>query len=95
LKNQDKKVYFISDIHLGAPALKNNKAIKQLRGKGLMIGVEPFANAKTIRDALLYDFKIFTGFSGKQNTIRLLPPLTVTPQKADKFIEAFNTVTNN
>lgn len=76
-------------------ALKNNKAIKQLRGKGLMIGVEPFANAKTIRDALLYDFKIFTGFSGKQNTIRLLPPLTVTPQKADKFIEAFNTVTNN
>jgi acetylornithine/N-succinyldiaminopimelate aminotransferase len=60
----------------------------QIRGKGLMIGLE-FANpVSELRKKLLFEHKIFTGVSG-QNMIRLLPPLSLSKKEADIFLEAF------
>lgn len=73
--------------------LKGHKAIKDLRGKGLMVGIETVGNASEIRDRLLFDEHIFTGFSGGVNTIRLIPPLCITTKEIDRFVEAFDKVT--
>lgn len=63
----------------------------EIRGKGLMIGIECKFPIKEIRHKLLFDYGIFTGVSG-QNIIRLLPPLCITIQEADKFIHDFEAV---
>ncbi len=73
--------------------LKGHKAIKDLRGRGLMIGIETVADAAEIRKRLLFDEHIFTGFSGGVNTIRLIPPLCITEKEIDRFVEAFDRVT--
>ena len=75
--------------------LKGHKAIKDLRGEGLMVGIETVADASEIRNRLLFDEHIFTGFSGGVNTIRLIPPLCITEKEIDRFVEAFDKVTNN
>jgi len=63
----------------------------EIRGKGLMIGMEfPFPIAE-IRKRLLFDYGIFTGVSG-QNIIRLLPPLGLTISQANEFLAAFEAV---
>ncbi|MCK3682676.1 aminotransferase class III-fold pyridoxal phosphate-dependent enzyme [Maribellus sp. YY47] len=63
----------------------------EVRGKGLMIGIEfPFPIAE-IRKRLLFDYGIFTGVSG-QNIIRLLPPLGLTISQANEFLAAFEAV---
>ena len=63
----------------------------EIRGLGLMIGIELKIPVKDFRHKLLFDHGIFTGFSG-QNIIRLLPPLTLNFQQADEFIDAFKKV---
>ena len=73
--------------------LKGHKAIKDLRGKGLMVGIETVGDASEIRNKLLFDEHIFTGFSGGVNTIRLIPPLCITTKELDRFVEAFDKVT--
>lgn len=60
----------------------------QIRGKGLMIGLEFPYPVSELRKKLLFDYKIFTGVSG-QNMIRLLPPLSLSKKEADIFLEAF------
>jgi len=60
----------------------------EIRGKGLMIGMEFKTPIKEIRATLLKEYGIFTGVSG-QNIIRLLPPLSLTIEQADKFLTAF------
>ena len=72
--------------------LKGNKAIKELRGRGLMIGIELQEEWSDLRDRLLFEKHIFTGSAGK-NVIRLLPPLMITRKDADAFLEAFNSLT--
>lgn len=69
--------------------LQGNKAIKALRGIGLMIGIELHDNYLEMRNELLFKKKMFTGAAGK-SIIRLLPPLCITMEQADRFIEAFN-----
>ena len=64
--------------------LKNEK-IKEVRGRGLMIGIELSVPQKPVRERLLYEHHAFTGCSG-QNVLRLLPPLTFTRDMADDFI---------
>ena len=71
--------------------LKENKEIYAIRGKGLMIGID-IENMSEARTKLLQEHGIFTGSSGK-NTLRLLPPFSITKKEADQFIEAFNCVT--
>lgn len=65
--------------------------IKEVRGEGLMIGIEFDEEVKPIRQKLLFDEKIFTGVSGA-HIIRLLPPLSLTMEQAAYFIEKFEKV---
>ena len=68
--------------------LRKLPGIKEVRGRGLMIGIElPFDTAP-LRKKLLFDEKIFVGSSGK-TVIRLLPALTLTRAHADMFLASF------
>ena len=65
--------------------LKEIPQIKEVRGRGLMIGMEFEEPVKELRKKLLFEQKVFTGASGT-NVIRLLPPLVITKADADEFI---------
>jgi len=71
--------------------LKKNKKIKEVRGQGLMIGLEFENPIKDIRQKLLFEKHIFTGVSGT-NVIRLLPPLCLSMDEAKSFLRAFEEV---
>jgi acetylornithine aminotransferase len=71
--------------------LKKFPQMKEVRGRGLMIGMEFENSASDIRRRLLFEQKVFTGASGT-NVIRLLPPLTLTQADADLFLERFKAV---
>lgn len=73
--------------------LKGVNQIKELRGKGLMIGIEFDFEIKELRDNLLFKHQIFTGFSGK-NTLRILPPLNINKEEIDLFVEALKSELN-
>lgn len=59
--------------------------LKEVRGRGLMIGIEIEGDAPALRRRLLFDHHIFTGGAG-QHTVRLLPPLSLAKEEADYFI---------
>lgn len=63
----------------------------EVRGKGLMIGIEFKFPIGDFRKKLLFENGIFTGVSG-QNIIRLLPPLSLSLSQADDFLKAFKKV---
>ena len=75
-----------------AEAFKGDKAIKEYRGKGLMIGMELNEEYIGLRDKLLFDRHFFTGAAGA-NVIRLLPSLTVSVETAQKFVQAWKELT--
>lgn len=62
---------------------------KELRGRGLMIGIEYDFPVETLRNSLLFEHHIFTGVAGK-NTIRLLPSLALGREEIDVFLEALS-----
>lgn len=63
--------------------------IKEVRGRGLMIGIEIEGSAPEMRRRLLFDHHIFTGGAG-EHTVRLLPALSVSREDADIFLDAFS-----
>ena len=65
-----------------------NSHITDVRGKGLIIGIDLDIPQKDVRQRLIYKEYCFTGCTGT-NTLRLLPPLCLTQQEADAFIEKF------
>ena len=65
--------------------------IKEIRGRGLMIGIEFEESVRDIRNKLLFEEKVFTGVAGA-NIIRLLPPLCLTLEEAEDFITRFRKV---
>lgn len=65
--------------------MARQKHITDVRGRGLMIGIELDVPYKEVRRALLFDEKVFTGCSGT-NTLRLLPPLCFSKEMADLFV---------
>ncbi len=65
--------------------------VVDVRGKGLMIGIELDCPYKEIRNKLVFEQHIFTGCSGT-NVLRLLPPLCLTKAEADEFIAKFKKV---
>lgn len=67
--------------------LKKLPLIKEVRGKGLMIGIELPAELNEVKRNLLFRHKIFTG-EAKPNVIRLLPALNITRVEADIFLKA-------
>lgn len=71
--------------------LRTISLIKEVRGEGLMIGLEFDMPVKEIRTKLLFEQKVFTGVSGT-HVIRLLPPLVLTKEQADIFLERFKVV---
>lgn len=75
--------YFISKLRSLSYPL-----IMEVRGRGLMIGIEFAVPVSVIRNSLLYDYHIFTGYSGK-NVLRILPPLCISKSEVDCFIDKF------
>ncbi|MGD8749034.1 MAG: aminotransferase class III-fold pyridoxal phosphate-dependent enzyme [Balneolaceae bacterium] len=74
--------------------LSNLPQISEVRGRGLMIGVEfPFP-IKEIRKNLIREQHVVTGVSSNPNVLRLLPPLTITKKEVGKFINAMENVLN-
>jgi acetylornithine aminotransferase len=76
--------YLIKELH-------EIPGIKEVRGRGLMIGIEFEESIKEIRSKLLYEEKVFTGVAGT-NIIRILPPLCLTIDEAKEFIDKFKKV---
>ena len=74
--------------------LKGLPGVKEVRGRGLMIGIEMERESKELRRRLIFDQHIFTGAAGT-NIIRLLPPLCITKEDADRFIESFKKYLKN
>jgi acetylornithine aminotransferase len=69
----------------------DNPKIKEIRGRGLMIGIDLEVAHKEVRQPLIYQEHCFTGCAGT-NVLRLLPPLCLTKAEADEFIEKFKKV---
>lgn len=67
--------------------LKGFDKIKEVRGKGLMIGIDLPLEMKAVKDKLLFEDRIFTGYAAP-NVIRLLPALNISKLEADIFLEA-------
>ena len=72
--------------------LAGDKAIKEYRGKGLMIGLELKDEYMGLRNKLLFERHFFTGAAGAQ-VIRLLPSLTVSQETAASFVKAWRELT--
>lgn len=64
-------------------------AIREVRGRGLMIGIDLPEELSSVRKDLLFKYHIFTG-AAKPNVIRLLPALNLTQANADRFLEALS-----
>ena len=64
----------------------DNPHIQDIRGRGLMIGIDLDIPHKDVRQPLIYQEHCFTGCAGA-NILRLLPPLCLSLQEADQFID--------
>lgn len=71
--------------------LQGIEGIKELRGRGLMIGIEFENPVEEIRNTLLLEHHIFTGVAGK-HTLRLLPSLALGQAECDRFLESLQAV---
>lgn len=63
--------------------------VREVRGRGLMIGLELDFPSAALRQRLLFEHHVFTGSAHDPNVIRLLPPLTLTRAHAQQFLEHF------
>ena len=70
-------------------ALRNTPKVREVRGSGLMIGIDLPEELAGLRPDLLYKQGVFTG-EAKPNVIRLLPSLALTRQEAELFLTKFN-----
>lgn len=66
----------------------NIPGLKELRGRGLMIGIEFDYPYKEVRNRLIYDQHVFTGAAGT-SVLRILPPLCIGQKECDLFLERF------
>ena len=73
--------YFINEA-------KKIDKIKNVKGRGLMLGLEFDFEVAELRKKLIYDHKIFTGGSSNKKLIRILPPLTIKKEHIDIFFKA-------
>ena len=68
--------------------LKAMPGVTEVRGQGLMIGVEFDYSIDKLRKNILFKHHIFTGNSSNKNTIRILPTLNISSSSLDMFLEA-------
>ena len=73
---------------------KQLKGLKETRGIGLMVGLEFDFEIAQLRKDLLFNHRIFTGYSGKK-TLRLLPPLSINKNDVDKLLDALESILSN
>ena len=91
VQNADEMGHFLLD---GLRAMQSQVPhIVDVRGRGLMIGIELDVPQKAVREALIYDEHVFTGCSGT-NLLRLLPPLCLKREEAEAFMEKLKHVLN-
>lgn len=69
-------------------AVADLPGVKQIKGQGLMLGLEFDFEVGELRKKLIYDEKIFTGGAMNKKLLRILPPLNVTKQDIDVFVKA-------
>lgn len=67
---------------------KEISAIKNIKGRGLMLGLEFDFPIAELRKKLIFEHKIFTGSAKNPNLLRILPPLTIKKEHVDLFFEA-------
>lgn len=65
---------------------------REVRGKGLIIGLQMDQASGPLRKALLFEEHIFTGSASDPNTIRLLPPLSIDKTAVERLLEGLTTV---
>ena len=68
------------------------KSLKNIKGKGLMLGLEFDFDVTDLRKQLITEHKIFTGNSNNKNLIRILPPLTIKKHHIDTFFNALQKI---
>ncbi|NQX41807.1 acetylornithine aminotransferase [Pedobacter steynii] len=73
--------------------LKKIEGVTEVRGRGLMIGIELPESLSNVKKDLLFKHHIFTG-EAKPNVIRLLPALNLTKDQADQFLNQFKIALN-
>lgn len=78
---KDISVYFVEKA-------KEISVIKNIKGRGLMLGLEFDFPIAELRKALIFDHKIFTGSAKNPNLLRILPPLTIKKEHVDLLFEA-------
>jgi len=83
IKNAQRMGAYLQQQLAGIPG------VKEIRGSGLMIGIELYGPAALVRESLLTDFRIFTGASSCKNTLRILPALTIPQEELESFVLAF------
>jgi acetylornithine aminotransferase len=92
VENADKVgTYFIEKLK---ELQTKNSHIIDVRGRGLMIGVDLDVSQKDVRNSLIHDEHCFTGAAGT-NTLRILPPLCLTKEDVDDFIQRLTNVLNS
>jgi acetylornithine/N-succinyldiaminopimelate aminotransferase len=62
--------------------------VKQIKGRGLMLGLEFNFEVSELRKKLIYDYHIFTGGAANKNVLRILPPLNVNKDHLNQFFKA-------
>ncbi len=72
--------------------IKEIPQIKKVKGKGLMLGVEFDFEVSAIRKKLIFEENVFTGGAANKSLLRILPPLSVTKEQIDVFVEALKKV---
>lgn len=72
--------------------LRQLEGVTEVRGYGLMIGIELPYPIADLRKELLQDYHIFTGSASNKNTLRILPALNLKKAEADLFLEAFTQI---
>jgi acetylornithine/N-succinyldiaminopimelate aminotransferase len=76
------------------PELKKVKGVNEVRGKGLMIGIDLDRESGPIRSELVSKYRIFTGSSAGKHTIRLLPPLNIAINELSSFLDSLKKILN-
>ncbi|GMN06976.1 aminotransferase class III-fold pyridoxal phosphate-dependent enzyme [Croceitalea sp. MTPC5] len=81
IKNADKLGHYFHE------RAKEIKAIKKVKGRGLMLGLEFDYEVAELRKKLIYNQHVFTGGSANKRLLRFLPALNITKQHIDIFFE--------
>jgi acetylornithine aminotransferase len=71
-------------------AMAGLEGVKEVRGLGLMIGVEFHVPAGPMRKRMMDEFGVFTGSASNKHVMRLLPPLTIGEVEVEGFLDAFS-----